>query len=101
MIQIGGVESTFCQEGILLPKYRNRKGRCIAILFKSTRVSGRFDSPDLLSPHLRHSKPKVGKGRLTLKALLERICFCEVPSSPHGSDGLAGKLLESNTKIQV
>ena len=36
MIQIGGVYTTLCQEkGILLQKYRDRNGRCIAILFKS------------------------------------------------------------------
>ena len=47
MIQIGGVYSTFCQEeGILLQKYRDRNGRCSAILFKSIGVRGRFDSPD-------------------------------------------------------
>ena len=32
--------------GILLQKYRDRNGRCIAILFKSIGVRGRFDSPD-------------------------------------------------------
>ena len=47
MIQIGGVYTTFCQEeGILLQKYRDRNGRCIAILFKGIGVRGRFDSPD-------------------------------------------------------
>ena len=47
MIQIGGVPTTFCQEeGILLQKYRDRNGRCIAILFKSIGVRGRFDSPE-------------------------------------------------------
>ena len=36
MIQIGGVYTNFCQkEGMLLPKYRDRNGRCIAILFKN------------------------------------------------------------------
>ena len=46
-IEIGGVYTTFCQwEGILLQKYRDRNGRCIAILFKSIGVRGRFDSPD-------------------------------------------------------
>ena len=46
MIQIGGVYTTFCQkEGILLQKYRDRNGSCIAILFKSIGVRGRFDSP--------------------------------------------------------
>ena len=50
MIQIGGVYTTFCQEvGILLQKYRDRNGRCIAILFKSIGVRGRFDSPELPS----------------------------------------------------
>ena len=38
MIQIGGKYTIFCQEGgILLQKYRDRKGRCIVLLFK---VSG-------------------------------------------------------------
>ena len=38
MIQIGGVYTTFCQEeGILLQKYRDRNGRCIAILLKVSR----------------------------------------------------------------
>ena len=45
MIQIGGVYTTFCQEeGILLQKYRDGNGRCIAILVKSIGVRGRFDS---------------------------------------------------------
>ena len=43
MIQIGGVYTTFCQEeGILLQKYRDRNGRCIAIRFKSIGVRGQF-----------------------------------------------------------
>ena len=47
MIHVGGVYTTFCQEeGILLQKYRDRMGRCIAILFKSIGVRGRCDSPD-------------------------------------------------------
>ena len=47
MIQIGGVSTTFCQEeGIFLQKYRDTNGRCIAILFKSIGVRGRFDSPE-------------------------------------------------------
>ena len=34
-MQIGGVETTFCQEdGIHLQKYGDRNGRCPAILFK-------------------------------------------------------------------
>ena len=48
-LQIGGVYATLCQkEGILLQKYRDRNGRCIAILFRSIRVRGRCDSPDIL-----------------------------------------------------
>ena len=48
MIQIGGVYTTFCQqEGIFLKKYRDRNGRCIAILFKRIRVRGRCDSPEV------------------------------------------------------
>ena len=47
VIQIGGVYTTFCQEeGILLQKYHDRNGRCIAILFKSIGVRSRIDSPD-------------------------------------------------------
>ena len=46
MIQIGHFLTTFCQEGgILLQKYRDRNGRCIAILFRSIGVRGQFDSP--------------------------------------------------------
>ena len=40
--------TTFCQEeGILLQKHRDRNGRCIAILFKSIGVKGRFDYPEI------------------------------------------------------
>ena len=47
MIQIGAVYTIFCQEeGILLQNYRDRNGRCIAILFKSIGVRRRFDSPE-------------------------------------------------------
>ena len=47
MIQIGGVYTTFCQrEGILLQKYRDRNGRCTAILFKNIGVRGRCDFSD-------------------------------------------------------
>ena len=64
MIQIGGVYTTFCQEeGILLQKYRDRNGRCIAILFKSVGVRGRFDSPEFCSAPERDSKKKGGSVR--------------------------------------
>ena len=47
VIQIGGVYTTFCQEeGILLQKYHDRNGMCIAMLFKSIAARGRLDSPD-------------------------------------------------------
>ena len=47
VMQIGGGYTTVCQEeGILLQRYRDRNGRCIAILFKSIGVRGRFDSPN-------------------------------------------------------
>ena len=47
MIRSGGVYTNFCQaEGILLQKYRDRNGRCIAILFKSIGVRGLLDSPE-------------------------------------------------------
>ena len=40
-MHIGGVYTTFCQEeGILLQKYRDRNGRCIAILFKNVGAGG-------------------------------------------------------------
>ena len=54
MIQIGGVYTTFCQkEGILLQKYRDRNGRCIAILFRSIGVRGRWDTPEFGRPLTR------------------------------------------------
>ena len=53
MIQIGGVYTTVCQEeGILLQKYRDRNGRCIAILFKCIGVRGRFDPPEVFVKHI-------------------------------------------------
>ena len=53
MIQIGGVYTTFCQEeGILLQKYRDRNGRCIAILFSKVSGSG-VDVPLLSLKALR------------------------------------------------
>ena len=51
--EFGCVYTTFCQEkGILLQKYRDRNGRCIAILFKSIGVRGRCDSLEV-GPRLR------------------------------------------------
>ena len=42
-----GVYSTFCQEeGMLLQKYCDGSGWCIAILFTSIRVRGQCDSPE-------------------------------------------------------
>ena len=35
------------REGVLSQKYRDRNGRCIAILFESVGVGGRFDSRDI------------------------------------------------------
>ena len=56
MIQIGGVYTTFCQEeGILLQKYRDTNGRCIAILFKSIGVRGRLGSPEQMQTSSRTS----------------------------------------------
>ena len=50
VMQTRGVYTTFSQkEGILLQKYRHRNVRCIAILFKSIGVRGRFDSPPSLT----------------------------------------------------
>ena len=52
VIQIGGVYTTFCQEeGILLQKYADRNGRCIAILFKSIGVRGRFTTVVVFCHH--------------------------------------------------
>ena len=56
VIQIGGLYTTFCQdEGIFWQNYRDTNGRCIAILFKSIGVKGRYltllmeiDSPGIL-----------------------------------------------------
>ena len=60
MIQIGGVYTTFCQEkGILLQKYRDRNGRCIAILFKSIGVRGRCDSPEKWGKAMRHTTRRL------------------------------------------
>ena len=62
MIQIG-VYTTFCQEeGIHLQKYRDRNGRCIAILFKSIGVRGRFDSPELLNEDPIFTSRFLGRG---------------------------------------
>ena len=47
MIQIGVYNSFYQEEGILVQKYRDRNGRCIAILFKAIGVRGRCDSPEL------------------------------------------------------
>ena len=59
MIQIGGVYTHFCQkEGILLQKYRNRNGRCIAILFKRIGVRGRFDRADFKGAEKKTDSPK-------------------------------------------
>ena len=53
VIQIGCVYTTFClKEGMLWPKYRDRNGRCIAILFKSIGVGW-----ILLNKTLREAKP--------------------------------------------
>ena len=60
-IQIGGVNTTFCQEeGIHLQKYHHRNGRCIAILFKSIGVRGRFDSPENFRTVLHKGPPLQG-----------------------------------------
>ena len=48
MIQIGGVYTTFLPGGgHTFAKVCHRNGRCIAILFKSIGVRGRFDFPEL------------------------------------------------------
>ena len=47
-MQIGGAYATSWQEeGIVLQKYHDGNARCIAILFRSTGIRGRFGSPDL------------------------------------------------------
>ena len=56
VIQIGGVYTTFCQEeGILLHKYRDRNGRCIAMFFKCIEVRGQCGSPEFISAPLSSS----------------------------------------------
>ena len=40
------IASTNHEEGILLPKYRDRNGKCILLLFESIRVRGRCYSAD-------------------------------------------------------
>ena len=48
MIHVVGVKTTFCEEeGILLQKHCDRNGRCVARLFTSIEVRGRFHSPDV------------------------------------------------------
>ena len=77
MIQIGGAYTTFCQEeGILLQKYSDRNGRCIAILFQSIRVRGRFDSPDYSWAALQCPPPAIA----TLSNGKELMSTCLVPA---------------------
>ena len=46
-LHMGCVDGTSNQEkDILLPKYRDRNGRCITILFKNVGVRGRRSSPE-------------------------------------------------------
>ena len=81
MIQSGGVYATCCQEeGILLQKHGDRNGRCIAILFKSIGVRGRFDSPDLW-----------GIAQLS-RDMLQYICACVKLSATGVSHHLGGVL---------
>ena len=48
-IRIDGVYTTFCQEGILVQKYRDKSGEVYReVLFKRIGVRGRFDSPDFV-----------------------------------------------------
>ena len=74
MIQGGGVYATFCQEeeGMLLQKYHDRRGRCITILFnKSIGVGGRCDSPDLACTPTPKQFP-LFEGVLPTRAYLKR-----------------------------
>ena len=51
MIPIG-VYTTFCQEeGILLQKYRDRNGRCVATLFRNIGVRVGLTLPNFLHPN--------------------------------------------------
>ena len=87
MIQIGGVYTTFCQEeGILLQKYRDRNGTCIAILFKSIGVRGRFDSPESEN-NSDHPHPPY----------LQKIC----PKNMPHNGGLYGIKVGSNQGIST
>ena len=57
------------QEGTLLQKYRNRNWRCMAILFKSIGVRGRFDSPEpLLAGRKGGAETSVGHWPVLLPA---------------------------------
>ena len=72
MIQIGGVCTTFWQEGIHLQKHRDRNGNGIAILSKSIGVRGRFDSPEFSqTPHESWMSTTSGQGRPRNKTLFD------------------------------
>ena len=76
MIQIG-VYTTFCQEeGILVQKYRDDNGRCIAILFRSIGVRGRCDSPDKWETDF-YTPPMLGGAALfdnSAPAVYKNLC---------------------------
>ena len=77
VIQISGAYATFCQEGgILLQKHGNRNGRCIAILFTSIGVRGRFDSSDKSSSTRTYSLQYCCHWFVPVcKRTCEGICF--------------------------
>ena len=58
--------TTVCQEeGMLLHKYRTRKGRCIAILFKHIGGRDRCDSPASERVHFTCSSCTLGFAPIT------------------------------------
>ena len=68
-----------------MQKYRDRNGRCIAILFKSIGVRGRFDSPDKL--HCNIEKAALQESG----AFLPLSCGFQAPTFRHPRLGPADK----------
>ena len=93
MIQIGGVYTTLCQEkGILLQKYRDRNGRCIAILFKSIGVRGRCDSPDSSRTNINNAPQIRSAEHLAIKksGLVLRDSLCLHQRAAKKGEGTRG-----------
>ena len=111
MIQIGGVYTTFCwKEGILLQTYRDKNGRCIAILVKSIGVRGRFDSPILIEFGILlfpRSHCSAASGAANLAQASRAVCMlttfwpkCWLASSNlRGCEWGPGSLLKSRSTL--